>query len=76
MQYRGKLTVDWCKSLLTVRVRAHAGACLVNFFDSNEIASLSTMVEPLVRALFAAFHSGPLYMQEQAFASMCMCILT
>jgi hypothetical protein len=53
------------------RVRAHAAACLTNYFESAELPSFAAFLDPVIRALLRTFHGGPLYVQEQVVATLC-----
>ncbi|KAK4688592.1 hypothetical protein P7C73_g1524, partial [Tremellales sp. Uapishka_1] len=49
----------------TARVRAHAAACLTNFFQNCPYESFSPYIKEVIASLLGAFNDGPLYVQEQ-----------
>ncbi len=53
------------------RVRAHSAACVTNYMQDAEWENYSGYKGLLKEELLNAFHSGPLYVQEQVIATWC-----
>ena len=53
-----------------LRVRAHAAACLCNFFGDADVSCFPTLLGPVMERLLTAYEDGPLYLKEQILTTI------
>lgn len=43
---------------------------MVNFFNDAKIPAIDDLLTPIVKTLLSVFQAGPVYVQEQIFATL------